>query len=409
MLYRMNTAPREGWQKKVEDDGLAYAVDRETGAAYWHEGDYIEIDEKDCQALEDATEELDRMCLEATGRIITTPDLLARVALPLGSEDLVRESWAKRSAQPSVYGRMDLIYDGFRVDQPKLLEYNAECPAALMETMGTQWQWKADKFPSMDQANTLYERLVAHWRTIGPGLPGERVHFVSGRDEPDEDIVTVAAMMDCARAAGIECVGMFIEDLGWDEEEHIFVGPRGERAHTVFKMYPWDWMLRQTFGPNLVDYPDAATWIEPLWRAVTASKAILPVLWEMFPDHPNLLPAYFDDPHGMVEYAAKPVGGWEGAGISLVRIAGDVSAPERFTDGQPLVFQEYVPLPDFEGQNLVCGSWVISGAAAGFGFRESASPITNTDARFIPHVLNAPESNDEEIASYLHGPATPTQ
>ena len=33
--------------------------------------------------------------------------------------------------------------------------------------------------------------------------------------------------------------------------------------------------------------------IEPGWRVLLNSKGLLPVLWELFPDHPNLLPAYW--------------------------------------------------------------------------------------------------------------------
>ena len=37
--------------------------------------------------------------------------------------------------------------------------------------------------------------------------------------------------------------------------------------------------------------------IEPAWKLILGNKAILPLLWEMYPDHKNLLPAYFIDPH----------------------------------------------------------------------------------------------------------------
>jgi glutathionylspermidine synthase len=52
------------------------------------------------------------------------------------------------------------------------------------------------------------------------------------------------------------------------------------------------------------------------------NKAILPVLWEMFPDHPNLLPAYFENPNSKSEnqnlnktWVSKPKFGREGEGI----------------------------------------------------------------------------------------------
>ena len=48
--------------------------------------------------------------------------------------------------------------------------------------------------------------------------------------------------------------------------------------------------------------------VEPPWKAILANKGILPLLWEMFPRHPNLLPAYFDD-----DPAAATLGGTKAA------------------------------------------------------------------------------------------------
>ena len=39
--------------------------------------------------------------------------------------------------------------------------------------------------------------------------------------------------------------------------------------------------------------------LEPAWKLLLGNKAILPVLWEMFPNHKNLLPSYFDVPEGV--------------------------------------------------------------------------------------------------------------
>jgi len=40
--------------------------------------------------------------------------------------------------------------------------------------------------------------------------------------------------------------------------------------------------------------------IEPFWKLIIGNKALLPLLWEMFPNHPNLLPAYYDNPQTMM-------------------------------------------------------------------------------------------------------------
>ena len=61
---------------------------------------------------------------------------------------------------------------------------------------------------------------------------------------------------------------------------------------------------------------------EPFWKLIVANKAILPLLWSMFPNHPNLLPAYYDDPEtelGKVpqgsNWVSKPLFGREGLGV----------------------------------------------------------------------------------------------
>jgi len=44
---------------------------------------------------------------------------------------------------------------------------------------------------------------------------------------------------------------------------------------------------------NGVTGPGATLLIEAPWKMVLSNKAILPILWEMFPGHPNRLPAAF--------------------------------------------------------------------------------------------------------------------
>ena len=39
----------------------------------------------------------------------------------------------------------------------------------------------------------------------------------------------------------------------------------------------------------------ARLFIEPAWKAVVSNKGLLPVLWQMFEGHPNLLPAFFEE------------------------------------------------------------------------------------------------------------------
>ena len=43
------------------------------------------------------------------------------------------------------------------------------------------------------------------------------------------------------------------------------------------------------------------------------------------------------------------------------------------------------PLPVFDGQHALIGSWVITGQPAGIGMREDRAPITTNASRFVPH------------------------
>ena len=123
----------------------------------------------------------------------------------------------------------------------------------------------------------------------------------------------------------------------------------------------------------------------------TSSKAILPILWQLFPDHPNLLPAYFSPEKLGKRYARKPMYGREGANVRLVDGLNVAESPGPY-GAHGYVYQELFPLPIFGSPTFgnihaLVGSWVIGKHAAGIGIRESADVITPNIARFVPHVV----------------------
>ncbi|HCT79225.1 MAG TPA: glutathionylspermidine synthase, partial [Micromonosporaceae bacterium] len=129
------------------------------------------------------------------------------------------------------------------------------------------------------------------------------------------------------------------------------------------------------------------TWLEPAWKMLLSNKALLAVLWELFPGHELLLPAYLDSPRHLTEYVAKPLLGREGANVRIVTEAGE-SATNGIYGTEGWCYQEFRALPRLDGNHVVLGSWVIDNAAAGLGIRESASLITDAHARFLPHYID---------------------
>jgi len=383
-VRRLTHLPRSGWQARVESVGLPHHT-ADGGAPYWDESASYVLSAAEIDALESATNELHRVCLAAVEHVVAE-ERWAELAIPPAAAPLIVQSWRAGpggAPDPTLYGRFDLSYDG--QSPPRMLEYNADTPTALVEAAVAQWYWLQDVDPAGDQFNSIHERLVAAWPGVaGPqaATPNARVHFACADDV--EDLATVAYLRDTAEQAGLATRHLLIADVGWDAGRRRFVDGDEEPIATAFKLYPWEWMTREAFGAYLVEAAGVMRWIEPPWKMVLSNKGILPILWELFPDHPNLLPAYFDE-WRLEAYARKPLLSREGANVSLVMFGDEIARSEGDYGAEGFVYQAIAPLPRFDGRTPVFGSWVVAGEAAGVGVREADGPITTNTSRFVPH------------------------
>lgn len=383
-MRREHARPRPGWEQTVASQGMCYGTPARmadgSDRPYWDESVHYVFDMDEVLSLEATVEVLHSMCLEAVEQVV----LLGRYrdfGLPEWAWEHVEKSW--RRNDPHLYGRFDLRYDGQR--PPVLLEYNADTPTSLLEASILQWHWKTEVFPEDDQWNSLHEQLVARWKQIGGQLPGTETHFTwSSADQTGEDHVTLAYLQECAAEAGLNTVGLPIEEIGWDRDLNRLVDLEEAPIESIFKLYPWEWMLDDDFGRHAVDLLPETLWIEPLWKSLLSNKAILAVLWEMYPGHPNLLPAYLDSPHELTEYVRKPKLGREGANITVVG-AGYETATGGVYGEEGYVYQLLDPLPQFDGMRPVLGAWIVGDESAGLGIRETAGLITDDGAAFVPH------------------------
>ena len=64
-------------------------------------------------------------------------------------------------------------------------------------------------------------------------------------------------------------------------------------SDAVWKLYPWEWIAQEQTGAMLERSggEQARGMWEPAWKILVGNKAMLAMLWERFPGHPNLLPA----------------------------------------------------------------------------------------------------------------------
>jgi glutathionylspermidine synthase len=377
-VQRRIITPRSGWQSRVERSGLAFHSP--AGVPYWDESACYRFTAREIDELEASAAGLQRICLEA-GQFIIDHDRFDQLRIPLHARDVIRAAW--EAEPPSIYGRFDLAYDG--VNPPKLLEYNANTPTSLLEASVIQWDWLRDALPHADQFNSIHEKLIAQWKEIRPYLKGDRLCFAAMANAEDE--VTATYLRDTAEQAGIATTALQIADLGWNDRAAEFRDLDENRIRSLFTLYPWEWLLKD-FGPAILGAYSDMIWIEPIWKMLWSNKALLAILWEMYPGHPNLLEAHTDGPHGMEEYVKKPLLSREGANVTVHRRNGETTTSGTY-GAEGFVWQAIAPDAVFDGRRPVIGSWMVTDQGpAGIGIRESAGPVTDNLSTFVPHYFD---------------------
>jgi glutathionylspermidine synthase len=375
-VQRHSILTRSDWQAKVEAVGLTYHTIG--GQTYWDESAYWQFTAAEIERIEAATAELHSMCL-AAGDFILDRDRLADLRIPPAAAARIRETWG--AEPPALYGRMDLSFNGRDL---KLLEYNADTPTSLVEAAVAQWYWLQERFPDADQFNSVHERLIAKWKDLA-ALVRQPVYF--GCEPCDEDRMSITYLRDTAQQAGLGTEPIAMSEIGWDSARRAFVDLRNRPIQTIFKLYPWEQLLADRFGPYALETMDAIQWIEPIWKMLWSNKALLAILWELYPGHELLLPAYFDDPCDLDRWVRKPLFGREGANVT-VRLDGITveDTPGRYAD-DGFIYQQYADLTADGRSRIVIGSWLVDGEPCGIGIREPDSYVTGNASRFVPHLF----------------------
>nr|WP_285817688.1 glutathionylspermidine synthase family protein [Echinimonas agarilytica] len=382
-VLRVPIAPRHNLHDIARQCGFEFhTIDDEL---YWDESAYYQFSLNQIENdLEDPTAELHQMCLDLVDDVVKSDELMQRLSIPTQYRDAVAKSW--RDGHPTLYGRMDFSYDGR--SPAKLLEYNADTPTSLYEAGFFQWMWLENQVDAgklsraSDQFNSIQEKLIARFTDLN-SIP---LTFSCCKDTA-EDRGTVEYLEDCARQGGASTDFIFIEDLGINDQSQL-VRLDDRPIQALFKLYPWEMMFEDEFGAYLKNCDNY--FLEPMWKAILSNKGILPLLWQRHQGHPNLLPAWFadDSPEVSVDCVKKPLFGREGANISWLK-QGQITqvSNDQGYGHEGYVIQQAQPLPQFDGNHTLIGSWIIANEPAGLTIREDKSAITQDTSRFIPHII----------------------
>lgn len=388
-MKRICCPERPHWRTFAEEVGFGFhTIDDEP---YWNESAYYHLRLQQIEEdVEAPTEGLHDMVLDMVGDITRSEEMLTRLNIPRDYWSYVWNSWNDR--EPHLYGRMDFAYHG--AGPAKLLELNYDTPTSLFEAGFFQWVWLEEQMQAgllpaeADQFNSLQDKLEQAFQELL--LPNP--FYFSSVKQSAEDRGTVHYLMDLAKQAGMDVRYLAIEDIG--EVDGQMVDLENHPIPGLFKLYPWEFMVREEFARVL--YTSRTRIIEPGWKMLLSNKGILPLLWQRYPNHPNLLPAFFEDTANAPlnsGWVRKPLFSREGANIQLVDGQGqrlEVDGP--YGDGG-FIRQEFAPLPKFYAEDrghdvyALVGSWLVGDSAAGIGIREDTTLITKDSSRFVPHII----------------------
>lgn len=348
-IKRLKTTPRPSWQNTVEHLGFNF---HSLKMPYWDESVYYQISSAKAIELARISEELHSMCLELVDVII----------------------------KGKAYGRFDFALDTNHCF--KMLEYNADTPEMILETGLIQKQWQAQCFKDAGQLNQLESELIKRWQWLKqkPGFP-DVVHFMT-LTEYKESKANIVYMANLAKEAGLATQLLSAHDFLWDHDARQFSREDARRIHAIFKIYPWEWMFASSHG--LLQAPEFYA-LEPPWKYLLSNKAMLALLWKLFPDHPNLLPTYFIPEAFTTPVMKKACCSRNSESVFYCQ---DPNTTQDY--GSPLdrfIYQGVCQTKTFDQHFPIFGMFMVDSNAAGLGIREDSSLI-NTDAnRFVPHTV----------------------
>jgi len=386
-MDRIAINARPDWQELVEELGFSF---HSTDSPYWTEDVVYGFTMTQVEQVEEAAGNVESMVYSVVEDAVNSRATLDRLAIPPTYHAAVRKSW--RDREKNLICRYDFSYDG--TNPPKLLEANADTPTSLPEAAVIQWTWLENQISlgrlpeGSDQFNSLHEKLVAGWR--GMSVKGRLT--LAGILDVEEDRVNLTYMADCAQQAGVECHLTDIDRIGLLSDRR-FCDDIDRPIDNLFKLHPWEMLARSDYAANLIDPRAKIRVIEPAWKMVVSNKGLLPLLWEAFPYHPNLLGACFESSQsGALGWGRKPgqpmvrkpLLSREGANVEIV---GRQPPTEGGYGAEGYVLQQFAPLPEFGGRYPVVGAWTVAGEPAGMGIRESESLVTTNTSRFVPHYI----------------------
>ncbi|MCU6710610.1 glutathionylspermidine synthase family protein [Paenibacillus sp. J5C_2022] len=295
----------------------------------------------------------------------------------------------------SRYARFDFAVSGDGVI--KLLELNADTPTGYVESaIATPWLCEEAGIDSPNVA--MKEHIAAAWGEERP-----QVAACVAYGEHMEDSGTIEALV---RHSGLDilcrdCLELYVD-------EGILRDGQGEAIHSMFALYPKEWMAVDDGGDALAYAVESGNLklFNPPASILLQSKGLMAVIWglyelgQLYTEEEReaivkyMLPAY-NKPVFQGSFVSKSMFGREGGSVRLYDASGELELEDR--DGFdtstlfPTVYQKRAELARIVtpvGElRLLTGMFVINGQPCGLLGR-AGGLITGNTSHFIAIGVN---------------------
>lgn len=376
-----------GWNWMLGEDTLPYITN-----------EMVVVSETEAENYFDAANELYEMYIAAAQHVIDN-ERYSELGIPENLIELIEDSW-ENDANWHIYGRFDLS-GGIDGKPIKLIEFNADTATCIPETAVVQWaSLKANYLDESQQFNTLYETFVEKFRELHRQNPSfEKTLLISTIKDFPEDETNMQVLGEAAKEAGFEVAFDYIENVEFSATEGIFKQNSSNGSFIKydfwFKLIPWEYIgwdepeLAQILTE--ISKNKKAVILNPAYTLLFQSKAILKVLWELYPNHPLLLETSSKSILGKT-CVEKVLFGREGANVRIISPSGTT---ETSTNGeyfeQNTIFQEYTEfIKDNAGNSRAAFRYQAGvffvGEACGLGYRRGGKILDNK-AQFCGHLI----------------------
>ncbi|ASM40544.1 glutathionylspermidine synthase family protein [Campylobacter sp. RM12327] len=380
-------------KKFLEDSNFTWHTDLDNTP--YISDEILKVSQSEANAYYEAANELYDMFVTGAEHVIEN-NLFHELGIPFNLIDIIKDSWSN-DVHWHLYGRFDFA-GGLDGKPIKLLEFNADTPTSLFETTIIQWAMlKYNGMNEMEQFNDIYEAIKENFKRLitlsddtsefSKYYDGWKILFssIAGSNEDEQ---TVKLLQNMADEAGFHTKFAYVDEVGFSDEEGVFLGDEG--FEYWFKLIPWEEIAINEgelalIIKNIIKNQKAII-LNPAYTLLFQSKAMMKILWDLYPNHPLLLETSFE-PLNAKKQVVKPFLGREGANISILdENAKVIESKDGDYANQNKIYQEFYELnKDEKGQNYQAGVF-FAYEGCGLGFRRGGNIIDNY-SKFVGHFI----------------------